>query len=128
MATKEERSVNIENDDNGTTEGTLYFTAYNSGDRIKRATISWLGCWILAGVTVFIPIAHFFLVPAFFFAGPILGISRYKQMDSKEKVVGLCPQHKTETSIALEANDKFPKWTYCPECNASLQLTESKSS
>jgi len=128
MATKEEQSINIENNDNGTTKGTLYFTAYDSRDRIKRATISWLGCWGLAGITLFIPIAHFFLVPAFFIAGPIIGISKYKQIDAKEKVVGLCPQHKAETSIHLEATDKLPKWTYCPECNASLQLTESKPS
>ncbi len=128
MATKKELSVNIESNDHGTTEGTLHVTAYNHSDRIKRATLSWLGCWVLASITLFIPIAHFFLVPAFLIAGPMIGLSKYKQMDAKEKVIGLCPQHKAGTTIHLEANDKLPKWTYCPACNASLQLTESNPS
>jgi len=124
MASKEKTQVVLKSDE-GTTNGILYYTAYTGNDRTKRAVMTWLGCWLLAVITVFIPIAHFVLVPAFLIAGPIVGLSRYRQTDSKEKVVGMCPKHNAETTINLEATDKLPKWAYCPECNQSLQLSES---
>lgn len=126
MASKEEMQISIEDDHNRSSSGTLFFTAYSPTDRTTRAVTALVGCWLIAGITVFIPIAHFFLVPAFFIAGPILAVSRYKQTDAKDKIEGTCPRHNGPISIKLETTDKLPKWTYCPECDGPIQLTEAQ--
>lgn len=126
MAAKQEIAVEIQDTNNNETKssGTMFFTTYNPADRTTRAITALVVCWVLAGVTLFIPIAHFFLVPAFLIAGPVVAFSRYKQMDSKEKVDGTCPLHNGEISIKLENTDQLPKHTYCPECNGAIQLVE----
>ena len=127
MASKETLAIEIQDDNDNSAQGVLHFTAFNPADRTSRAIIMLVVCWLLAGVTVFIPIAHFFLVPAFFIAGPIMAFSRYKQTDAKETVEGECPRHKGDFTLKLEATDKLPKWTYCPECDGAIQLVEKNS-
>lgn len=124
MATKQTLDVSIKNDDGGQTDGVMHFTSYSSGDRISRALIALVACWIAAGITLFIPIAHFFLVPAFFIAGPVLFFFRFKQDEAKEKIDGKCPNCNDEISIALENTDKLPKRTYCPVCDKAIELSE----
>jgi len=127
MASKEQLAVDIQDDDKNSAEGTLFYTAFTAADRTTRAVTILLICWVLAGVTLFIPIAHFFLVPAFLIAGPIMAFSRYKQQDAKEHVEGTCPRHKGSFSLKFEATDKLPKWAYCPECDGSIQILEKSS-
>lgn len=124
MATKQEITIEIQDDNNNKAAGTLFFTAYNPADRTTRAITALVVCWIIAAVTLFIPIAHFFLVPAFLIAGPVVAVSRYKQQDSKEKVEGTCPRHNGPFAVKLENTDKLPKWTYCPECDGAIQFVE----
>lgn len=124
MAAKQELAIEIQDDNDNKADGTLYFTAYNPADRTTRAITALVVCWVIAAVTLFIPIAHFFLVPAFLIAGPIVAFSRYRQVDSKEKVEGICPRHNGEISVNLENTDQLPKWTYCPECNGAIQFVE----
>lgn len=128
MASKQELNIDIQDDNNNSADGTLYFTAYNPADRTTRAITALIVCWVIAGVTVFIPIAHFFLVPAFLIAGPIVGFSRYKQQDSKDRVEGTCPRHNGQITVKLENTDKLPKWTYCPECDGGIQFVEKSAS
>jgi len=127
MASKETLIIDIQDDNDNTTEGTLHYTAFNSADRLTRAVTILVICWALAIVTAFIPIAHFVLVPAFLLAGPIMAFLRYRQADAKETVEGECPRHNGPFTIKLEATDKLPKWTYCPECNGGIQFIEKNS-
>ncbi|NOY71866.1 MAG: hypothetical protein GXP14_05735 [Gammaproteobacteria bacterium] len=107
-----------------TQEGIFYFTRFSSTDRVGRA-LKILGiCWLIAGVTVFIPLAHFVLVPGFFIAGPVMAIMRYKVDKAAEKVAVQCPECGQNVEIQMEAQDWPPLYTYCPECNTSVQLTE----
>ncbi len=124
MAAKQELVIEIQDDNNNTADGTLYFTAYNPADRTTRAITALVVCWVIAAVTVFIPIAHFVLVPAFFIAGPIVAFSRFRQQDSKEKVEGTCPRHNGPITVPMENTDTLPKWTYCPECDGAIQFVE----
>ena len=126
MASKETLIIDIEDDNNNSSHGTLHYTAFNPADRLTRAVTILAICWVLAVITAFIPIAHFFLVPAFFIAGPVMAISRYKQADEKSNVEGECPRHNGPFTIKLEATDKLPKWTYCPECDGAIQFVEKK--
>ena len=122
MAQSQQQAIKISGEGLKPADGVLHYTVYDKSDRTKRALAALGLCWAAAGVTVFIPIAHFILVPGFFIAGPILAGVRYKQAEAKEKVEGTCPKCEGQISVSLEANDTLPKWTYCPSCDASIQL------
>jgi len=124
MPSNETLVIDIQDDNNNSSSGTLHFTAFTSTDRVKRAVTSLVVCWFLAAVTALIPIAHFFLVPAFFIAGPIVAFSRYRQADAKDIIEGECPRHHGQFTLKLETTDKLPKWTYCPECDGAIQFVE----
>ena len=102
--------------------GQLYSLQYSSGERMGRAIKVLLICLVLALITAFIPIAHFFLVPLFLIAGPVMAVMKYKLGSALEKVEGSCPECGDAVEIALDATDILPKRTYCPSCNKPLQL------
>lgn len=124
MASNTQLAVIIKDDEGNQKDGTMYYTVFSSADRTKRAIIALVTCWVIAAISILIPIAHFFLVPGFFIAGPILAYSRLKMSESKEKVLGTCPRHNGEITIKLENTDTIPKYTYCPECDGAIQIVE----
>ncbi|MDH5544273.1 MAG: hypothetical protein OEZ43_01705 [Gammaproteobacteria bacterium] len=125
MASQQTRNLTIKNDSGKQCSGQMHYTAFTSADRTKRAVLSLLACWLIAGVTLFIPIAHFFLVPAFLIAGPVLFFLRIKQDDAKEKAEGTCPNCDQAITVALENTDKLPKRTYCPSCDKAIEIVAS---
>jgi hypothetical protein len=127
MASNTQLAVLIKDDEGNQEEGTMYYTVFSAADRTKRAITALVGCWIVAAIAVFIPIAHFFLVPVFFIAGPVMAYSRMKMEESKEKVHGICPRHNAQITINLENTDTIPKYTYCPDCDGAIQIVEKTS-
>jgi len=112
-------------DNNGkAADGRLYTTVYSAGERTQRALLRLAVLWLLAGVSLFIPLAHFVLVPGFLIAGPVLAVMVYRSAQARDRVEGRCPACGAEITIKLEASDEIPKWTYCPACNAALEITE----
>ncbi len=106
-------------------DGTLHVSVLTQHERTVRAAKIWGLCWVLAFVTLFIPIAHFVLVPGFLIAGPVMGYLRYRMAAVPQRVTGICPtNHEEEISIPVEATVKLPWWTYCPKCNASVQVID----
>lgn len=106
----------------GLNSGTLYSELPTSRERLARAGKLLALCWGLAVIAVFIPIAHFFLVPLFLIAGPVMAYLKYRVTELAEKAEGVCPECQASVSIALEPADRLPKWTYCPACNKPVQL------
>ena len=127
MGSKTQLAVLIKDDEGNQREGTMYFTVFSAADRTKRAITALLGCWIIAAVSIPIPIAHLALVPGFLIAGPVLAYFRLKMIESKEKVLGICPRHNGEITINLENTDTIPKYTYCPECDGAIELVEKNN-
>jgi hypothetical protein len=125
MSHIETTSIQLKDNAGNIAVGALQTTYYDGQDRMKRAGLRLAACWAAAGVTVFIPIAHFVLVPGFLIAGPVLAMSAYRMERARNHASGSCPVCKAEITLALEAKDTFPKWTYCPACNAPLQLIET---
>ncbi len=113
--------VGIKSDTGGSC-GELSVMVLTSAERLQRSAGALLLCWLLAGITLFIPIAHFFLVPMFLIAGPVLFFMRYRVTELKQGVAGHCPECSQMVTFELEATDKLPKWTYCPSCNKSVHL------
>jgi len=124
MATKEEQAVEIKDDSNNVSQGTLYFTSFTKADRTSRAIKIWIICWVLAILSIPIILAHYILIPAFLIAGPVMARSRLKQATEMEKVDGHCPHHDGEFTLKMEKTDLLPKWAYCPECDKGIQILE----
>lgn len=126
MPTKEQHPVTILEGDTHSSEGVLYLSSFSRNDRLKRAFSSMLLCWLAAGLSVFIPIAHFFLVPVLLISGPVLFYIKVNQQQAKEKIEGVCPSTQSPLLIELEANAKMPMWTYCTVCNKSIKIELTK--
>lgn len=124
MATKEEVAVEIKDDSNKVTAGTLYFTSFNKADRTRRAITIWVLCWVGAVVSIPIILIHYILIPAFLIAGPVLARAKLKQSIEMEKVEGHCPHHDGPFSLKMEKTDTLPKWAYCPECDKGIQIID----
>jgi hypothetical protein len=124
MATADTQTIYVKADDK-TQQGVLHFTQFTSGDRMGRALKVLALCWLGAAITLFIPIAHFVLVPGFLIAGPVMAYLRYRVDRASENVTTVCPNCQQEVTIKLDANDRLPLYTYCPSCNNSVQLSES---
>jgi len=119
----EQRAVTLQDNDSHRQAARLQITHYDQTDRVKR-TLQRLGFfWLLAGITLFIPIAHFVLVPGFLIAGPVMAYLTYQTREVRNHTTGTCPAcGAADITLPMEAKDTLPKWSYCPDCNAPLQI------
>lgn len=105
------------------TDAELSITLYNDKDRMTRA-LKRLGLfWLLSVGSLPIIFAHWVLVPGFFIAGPIAAALVYRVTEANDRAKGVCPNCGEPIEIKLEVKDTLPKWTYCPSCNNSIQIT-----
>ena len=125
MTTMVQRPIVLKSGD-ATGEGVLHLQTFDAKERKIRAAKTWALMWLLAVLSLPIIIAHFVLVPGFLIAGPVLAMKRYRVTEVPDHVSGLCPSGKEEFNLRLEASDHLPMWSYCPVCNASLQLLEKE--
>ncbi len=114
--------ITIKGNESSASVGELYTRSFTPGERMARAGKVLAVAWLLALVTAFIPIVHFFLVPLFGIGGPIMAFMRYRVDTVAEKAHGICPECEQTVDIELDPADKLPKWTYCPACNKPVQL------
>ena len=122
MSATETRSILIENDAGKTSPGTLRVMLLGKKDRWVRA-LKMLGImWVLAVVTVFIPIAHFVLVPGFLLAGPVTAVMRFRVAEMTETAQGACPTCGQEMTVAMDPAARLPLWTYCTASNDPIRL------
>lgn len=105
------------------TDAHLQTTLYDSADRIKRALLKLGLFWLLAIASIPIIFAHWVLVPGFFLAGPFMAWRTYQIKQVRNHASGPCPICAETVEIKLEAGDTLPKWSYCPTCNAPLQIS-----
>lgn len=122
MSEHKTEAIIIKGNESDASIGELHSCAFSSSERMGRAGKILAICWLLALITLFIPLAHFFLVPLFLIAGPVMGFMKYKAETVMEKALGVCPECSAAVDITLDPADKLPKRTYCPDCNKPLQL------
>jgi len=122
MSESKTEAIIIKGNESDSCVGELHSTRFASGERMARAAKVLAVAWLLALITAFIPIAHFFLVPLFLIAGPVMAFMKYKAETVLEKANGSCPECSKAIDIVLDPADKLPKRTYCPDCNKPLQL------
>lgn len=122
MSRTDTRDIQLQDNEGNTKPGNVESTLFDSADRLKRAVVRLFAFWAAAFVAIFIPLAHFVLVPAFLITGIVMAIGAYRTQQAMNGAQGVCPVCQDDINIVLEASDQLPKWTYCPDCNAPLQL------
>jgi hypothetical protein len=99
----------------------------SSGQRVARALVGLGMCWGGALVGLFIPVAHFILVPTFVTAGVILAVKRGREDRRLIAVRGACPRCGNEQEFKpggrFVAGRKFD----CPRCHGNLGLDPATS-
>lgn len=128
MSSNHKRPIEIRGGADAVVPGVLNVTLFEPNDRTVRA-LKTLGLfWALSIASIPIIIAHWVLVPGFFIAGPILAVRRYRMVQRTDDAEGNCPACRADIKVELEPADVLPKWTYCPKCNAPIQLTPALTS
>ena len=127
VPTAEQQEILIKGGSSAPRSGVLYLTAFNQRERTMRAIKVLAIAWGGALVALFIPLAHFVLVPAFLIAGPVMAYLRYRVTETAENVRGACPVCEKEVTIAVGGNERPPVWTYCPECQAPINISGKMS-
>lgn len=93
--------------------------------RALRAAKALLACWGLAAVGLFIPVAHFFLVPGFLIAGVVLAVRRSREAATFAGVQGTCPGCGREGEFKARGKFALPKETSCSGCNGRVTIEEA---
>jgi hypothetical protein len=92
-------------------------------ERLLR-TAAGLGLfWGLALVSVFIPVAHFILVPTFVLAGIAVAVMRAREATRLLRVHGTCPRCGKEQDFEIGGRLTPARQLDCPKCHNNLTLT-----
>ena len=97
--------------------------ALRPGRRLGRALAVLCACWGAAVVSIFIPVAHFFLVPGFAVLGVVGAILRGRERDRLVRLRGTCPRCGREQEFAQGGRQKGKRWVSCPACLNRLFVT-----
>lgn len=92
------------------------------GERLFRAARALAGCWGLGVVSVFIPLAHFFLVPGFLLLGPVLAVQRLGEAVTVVKARGACPACGQPLDVTLKDRWKPAIPVRCAACRRRIEL------
>ena len=107
-------------------EAVVRVRAWSPPERVARALAGWLGCWLLAAITLFIPVAHILLVPAFLIGGVVLLVRWSREDRSFVEGHGPCPACGAEQRFRLRGKVVLPKDTFCPGCRARVFIIEAR--
>ncbi len=93
--------------------------------RLARALVALLGSWAVAGACIFVPVAHFVLVPAFVGVGLVLGVVRLRDDVSLIAAQGMCPRCHVQRK--LEASGRFRDGTtvHCDGCGCQIAASSA---
>jgi hypothetical protein len=97
--------------------------AQTMGRRVARALRVLGGLWGAALLAVFIPIAHFVLVPTLLVLGAVLGALRLRQDRVIVSVVGPCPRCGRAGAFPLDTRRVTSQRLTCPGCHTNVDLT-----
>ncbi len=125
--TAAELPLHFDNEKHGSGEGTLHYREFSHSDRVTRAILSLVYCWLAAALTLPIFLLHWITVPGFFIAGIYLFFQQLRSKTHVLRAVGYCPVHNEEVSIKLNHHQWPPVWVHCPVCHSSLHLVADRS-
>jgi hypothetical protein len=105
------------------TRATITVMPLGIGRRLARALGALLACWAAAAVAVFIPVAHFLLVPGLAIGGLVWAVIRLRARERLVRVHGVCPRcGHVQEFIAAGSTGGQPAVS-CPGCLNRLLVT-----
>lgn len=119
-------SVSATTGDLNTTEGSVVINSFEKKERLVRAFKKLVLFWVIAIFSIFLPAAHFVLVPLFFLLGLL---SFRKTMKAEGEVLEgriLCPHCSSEVLITKEML-VWPLKEICQSCVRVLQIRPTAS-
>jgi hypothetical protein len=103
--------------------GSATVITYDRPARWRRALQALGKWWGIALLSVFIPVAHFVLVPAFFLFGLFQFSQRLGAVEVPREARGTCPDCGAEQPLELAARWQVPQLVTCRQCHRGLRLT-----
>lgn len=104
------------------TPGTVAIQTFNREQRVRRALAGLGKWWGVAVLAVFIPIAHFVLVPSFLMYGAWQFFQRLGTVELASDGRGTCPDCGAEQPLDLAPRWRAPQPVTCRHCGRGLQL------
>ena len=91
-------------------------------ERLTRALGALGACWGLGLVALFIPVAHFILVPTLFTVGIVAAVRRGREARRLVNVRGTCPRCGVERQFEVGGRFGAERTFDCPECHNILRV------
>jgi hypothetical protein len=104
------------------TRGTAVIQVFTREQRWRRALAAVGKWWGVALLSVFIPIAHFLLVPSFLMYGMWQFSQRLGTVERVSRARGICPDCGTEQLLELAPRWRAPQPVTCRHCHRGLRL------
>jgi hypothetical protein len=105
------------------TAGTVTVREFSRDERVRRA-LGGLGTWWgIALGSVFIPVAHFLLVPSFLLYGIWQFVQHLGTTSLATDAHGICPDCHTEQALELSPQWRVPQPVTCRNCHRGLRLS-----
>lgn len=105
------------------TGATAALVPQNLGQRIARAFGGLIASWAAAIVSIFIPVAHFILVPGFLVLGVTWAVLRSRERERLLRLRGICPRCGREEDFGRGGRQGGQLWVTCPGCFNRLLVT-----
>ncbi len=94
----------------------------STGERVGRAFAGLGLFWALALGGLFIPVAHFILVPVFLTAGIVMAVNRSREDRRLAEVRGPCPRCGAQQVFKASGRFEPGRSLDCPACHGSFAL------
>jgi hypothetical protein len=102
--------------------GTAVVIEQSTGERVGRVFTGLAMFWALALGGLFIPVAHFVLVPVFLTAGIIMAVKRSKEDRRLAEVRGPCPRCGAQQTFKAGGRFAPGRSLDCPACHGSFEV------
>jgi hypothetical protein len=90
--------------------------------RVGRALLAVAVCWPLAAVAIFIPVAHFVLVPGLLAIGAAVAVLRLREGWTIVRIRGACPRCRRDQEFHPGGRFVSGRTFECPQCLNTLRL------
>ena len=104
------------------TEATATVLEQGPGRRAGRALAGLGMFWGAAAAAVFIPVAHWFLVPGLLLCGIAVAALRLREQRRLLGLRGTCPRCRAEADFPASGRFGGERDGVCPRCHARLRL------
>lgn len=109
------------------TPATLLVVTFDGPQRTRRAVKGLAGFWGAMVVSVFIPVAHFVLVPSFFGIGIWQFVRRLHRHELVRGAHAACPDCGVEQDFELGGGLRFPQGVQCRSCHRGLTIAAGEA-